>query len=493
MLQKSWIGLFAFALLGCGDTVVMIDPNNEGGTVGEGGTDDDTGPADDSGIPLPKDPALAAGVTITQIAGFQTVKIPMMVNGGAGLQKAPLIANKEAVIRVYFKLDAGWTPHNIVAVLSVTSGGNTTIVKDVLGPIMDSSEDVLVSAFNLHLDASLVTTDATYNVKIVDPNKSAPPNSDPSPQRYPQDGSDIALGAKSTGTSLKLVLVPMKYNADGSGRLPDISQQQIDRYKAIFYSMYPIPTIDITMHATINAPTAVSPGGTGWNTTLQTISNLRNQEGGADKYYYGIFQPTSTFAGFCGGGCIAGLSLLAQQPTDSWAHAGIGLGYGGTQDGYESGFTAAHEVGHQHGRNHANCGGAQGLDPYYPYQGGLTNTYGWSLQDTGYFTAGTLIGLKVQNYSVTDIMGYCPLKWISDYNYKALYDRIKYVNGASIVTGPTKSYHWAMVDENGTIVSSGPSFQGNTPPGGEAKTIDGKSGWFYPYDHIKGGQLLVAD
>jgi hypothetical protein len=482
------------AALACGDTTAQID--NEGGTSGEGGPGDDGGPIDDdSGIPLPKDPALAEGVTITQIAGFQTVKVPLMLNGNLGTQKAPLVAGKEAIIRIYFKLDAGWTPHNIVAVLTVTAGGNTTVVKDVLGPVMDSTEDVQISAFNLHLAPEQVTTDATYNVKIVDPNKSAPPTSDPAPQRFPKDGTDISLRAQSTGASLKLVLVPMKYTADGSGRLPDTSQAQLDKYKAVFYSMYPVPAIDITVHAAINAPVALAANGSGWNTTLQTLSNLRNQEGGADKYYYGIFEPTASFSTFCGGGCIAGLSLLAQQPTDSWAHAGIGLGYGGSQDGYDSGFTAAHEVGHQHGRNHAptQCGQISGVDPYYPYAGGATNTYGWSLMDTGYFPAGTLIGLKQQSYTVTDIMGYCPLKWISDYQYKALYDRVKSVNGATIIPGPTKSYHWAMVDEHGTIVSNGPSFTGNTPPGGEQKTIGRTTGWFYPYDHIGGGQLLVAD
>ena len=44
----------------------------------------------------------------------------------------------------------------------------------------------------------------------------------------------------------------------------------------------------------------------------------------ADEYYYGIFQPTSSFSSFCGGGCVAGLSMLA-GPTDAFARVGIGL------------------------------------------------------------------------------------------------------------------------------------------------------------------------
>ena len=162
--QNSWLGLVALSsvavAIACSGNNGDFGDNGDGGATGnEGGTTDDEGgaPMDDSGIPLPKDPALASGVTITQIAGYQTVKVPMMNNGSPANGKAPLVAGKEANIRVFFKLDAGWSPHNIVAVMTITAGGNTTTVKDILGPVMDSTEDTQVSTFNLHLDGSQVT------------------------------------------------------------------------------------------------------------------------------------------------------------------------------------------------------------------------------------------------------------------------------------------------------------------------------------------------
>ena len=88
---------------------------------------------------------------------------------------------------------------------------------------------------------------------------------------------------------------------------------------------------------------------------------------------------------------------------------------------------------------------------------------------------------------------YCSPTWVSDYTYKALYNRIKIINGALAVRGPMKGYRWALVDEKDAILSIGPRFTGDLPPGGEPKTIAGKSGWFYPYDHLLGGQLLVPD
>jgi hypothetical protein len=55
------------------------------------------------------------------------------------------------------------------------------------------------------------------------------------------------------------------------------------------------------------------------------------------------------------------------------------------------------------------------------------------------------------------------------------------------------SYRWQMIDENGAVLSTSPQMQGNLPPGGEPKTINGKSGWFYPYDHVKGGMFLTQE
>ena len=49
--------------------------------------------------------------------------------------------------------------------------------------------------------------------------------------------------------TLKVVIVPVKYNADGSGRTPDVSAAQLARYKQMFMARYPAAEVDVTARA----------------------------------------------------------------------------------------------------------------------------------------------------------------------------------------------------------------------------------------------------
>lgn len=477
----SWVGILAL-LAGCGDAG-NVDVG-EGGAPpagdGGGGAGDGGGDGQDSGT-LPGDVALAQGVSIAQVAVYQTLKVPLMNGGTPASSAIPLVAGKEALLRVFFHLDAGWTPHNITGVLDVTAGGTTTTLMDVAGPTADTTEDAPLTGFSFHLTPAMVTTDATYSVRVVDPAKKGPKPSGAVPQRWPQDGSATSLGAKSAGSKLKIVIVPMAYNYDGSGRLPDTSQAQVNRLSSVMYALYPVPAIDMTVRSAIGFSGAISANGAGWGTALQTIASLRQNDGAAaDQYYVGMFEPASSFGAFCGGGCVAGLSMLAQQPSDSYSRVSVALGYTGDEFGY----TMAHEVGHAHGRSHAPCGGAQGVDPSFPYSNGGIGVYGYQLVQK-------FIISPTANPAPKDLMGYCSPDWISDYTYEALFTRIKYVNGALIKPGPARGYRWATVD--GETLTYGPRFTGTLPPGGEPKTVGGATGWYYPFDHVPGGMLLVPD
>ncbi len=84
----------------------------------------------------------------------------------------------------------------------------------------------------------------------------------------------------------------------------------------------------------------------------------------------------------------------------------------------------AHEVGHNHGRNHAPCvpqgGSISGVDNNYPYSGGNIGVWGYDPSKQS----------LINPNGVTDIMGYCNTKWISDYTYDGLVNRVAAVNGA---------------------------------------------------------------
>jgi hypothetical protein len=442
-------------------------------TANDGGPDALVDP--DSG---PSNPALATGVVISQIAEFQGVKIPLMASGALpAMKRAYGVANKAGLLRVYVKHDPAWMPRALRAVLDVTANGMTTsLTTDVpAGP--DSTDDALASTINFDLTPELTTTDAAYAVRLVEVDQFAWPTTDPSDARWPVDGTSISLDTKSSGDQLHLTLVPIRYNFDGSGRLPDTSMMQLTVYNNFLYDTYPIPQIDLTVHAPVDYPSEVQANGTGWNALLQFVANLRQTEAkGASRYYYGLFEPAASFGVFCASGCVEGLAMLGTQPTDTYSRAAVGLGF--------TGNTVARillqELAHNMGRQHAPCGGAQNVDPNYPYPNGLIGSWGYSL---------TFKSMRAPT-AYKDFMSYCQPQWVSDYTYGGLFERIRFVNGASIVSGPTRAWRWATWD--GKAITYGARFVGATPAA-DLVTLGGVSGHYYPFDSVAGGMLIVPD
>jgi len=285
------------------------------------------------------------------------------------------------------------------------------------------------------------------------------------------------LDVASDGAQLRIALVPVRYGADGSNRLPDTSAAQIQGYKDRFFGTYPIDKIDLQMHAPLAWSQAVNADGSGWGPLLDGLAQLRQQEGAAsDLYYFGIFAPADAFDQYCGGGCVAGLGMIGSAQ-DSYSRAAIGLGYSG-----DVAFTTAiHEVGHTQGRNHAPCGGAQGVDPGFPYSNGSVGVWGYDL------VSKTLISPDVAH----DMMGYCDHDWISDYTFKAIFDRMKTVNGAElIIPEGQKNLTWerARADGQGKLTWLDPVTMVRPPLGAGGAAVVG--GQFFPYDHLPGGVLL---
>ena len=99
------------------------------------------------------------------------------------------------------------------------------------------------------------------------------------------------------------------------------------------------------------------------------------------------------------------------------------------------------------------------------------------------------------------MMGYCKPRWISDYNFANLFDRIKIVDNASIYTPPelaNLTWDRVLIAPDGTASPAG-ALQLGHPPLGEpvAITVQSKAGvsqvtgQLLRYDHVEGGLLFV--
>jgi hypothetical protein len=418
------------------------------------------------------------GLRVKEIALYQGVKRPLMADGKPAESKIPIIEGRAALLRVFVEIDPTFSGKDVTArVFFDKDPTPLEITKAITG---NSSDDKLDSTLNFDIPGEKVSAEGGYRVLLGELSGALPRG--PVAKTYPEKGYD-PFPVTSVGETLKIVIAPVAYGADGSDRLPDLSEAQMKMYTDAFYAMYPAPKVEITVRAEpIPWKYAIGPGGNGWGELLDHVGNTRQKDGVApDVYYFAPFMPTANFGQFCGGGCVAGLGMLGQA-NDSHSRAAIGLGYTGA----ETGVTALHEIGHNHGRNHAPCGGAQGVDPKYPHSGGKDGVWGYNL-----------VSQKLYSPETTDIMGYCSPVWLSDYTFTALADRIKLVNHAKVVFPPeslNRLYDRILIGPEGELKWLERARLA-TPPMAEPTTLivesDGMNeavdAQIYRFDHLEGG------
>jgi hypothetical protein len=390
----------------------------------------------------------------------------------------PIVAGRNALVRVFADTDASYDGAPVTARLFLGSDAPL----EITGTVGPAAEDSLASTLNFDVPGERLSPGIAYRIELVQPAHGAPDNPG---ARHPATGT-APLDVESDGPSLKVVIVPVQYDADGSHRLPDTTPAKIQGYKDWFYARYPVKAIDLTVHDPWPYDGAVYDFGLGWSALLDAVSQLRIDDGvGPDVYYFGIFQPAPTFDDYCIGGCTTGLANVG-APDDEYSKAGIGLGY----PGEDTLGTAVHEIGHTQGRYHAPCGGAKGVDPDFPHADAGVGVWGYDL------VTKQLISPDVGK----DMMGYCDPYWISDYTFLGIFERMKIVSGARFVPPPgaaKKAWERARIEPDGSLTRLSPVSLARPPEGeplsitvlraGGARTVGAH---FYPYDHLPGGVVL---
>lgn len=440
--------------------------------------------------------AVLSGIAVTDVAVFQAVKVPVMTDGaavGASARNAPVVARRPGILRVYVAPQAGWKTRDVTAELRLSTGSTELPViretKRIGGP---STDEDPASTFNLEVPAASLPPGVSYQVALTGEGGDASLTGD-SDGRYPRDGSFEDLGAEVSG-KVNVVIVPVEYDADGSGRLPDLGQAQLALYKKTMMAWYPASEIQITTRAPYPWKSRIANNGSGFQEILRAITQLRQQDGVAkDVYYYGLFTPGTSFTSYCGGGCVTGLSTIVDRNAPSM-RASVGIGFSGAQ----SAETMAHEIGHAHGREHAPCGGAQGVDPKFPYKNASIGVWGYSIFDK------TFIAPSKGH----DMMGYCPNQWVSDYTYSALFERIAAVSVSNTTFAPPsgemsakRSFRIATDDGSGKLAWSGDIDLDDDLAGGSlhqatyltdaGDAVRAADAHYFRFDHLPGGFLFV--
>jgi hypothetical protein len=370
---------------------------------------------------------LAQNITLGEISVYQTVEVPIMKAGmeiAATARNTDVVVGRDAVFRVFVTVGTGFTARSMSARVFVQNGATIDTYYGKRTVSGSSQQATLDSTFQVTLPKEKITRDTRYAVEVVecDGNGSGGVQS----PRFPAADS-AALAARTTG-GLKIKLIPIQANS----MVADTSETALASYRALMLAMYPITTIDFSVGTPITAADDQD-----WNGMLDAVRAKRQTDApAADVYYYGVLKPTATLREYCGSGCTAGIGFVPQGSNTQQAsqRAALGLAFADAA----SAETMAHEVGHNHGRNHAPCvqgGSISGVDAGYPNSNGAIGVYGWDLRTQ-----------RLIAPDRTDIMGYCNNKWISDYTYDGLLNRVALVNGATNVLISEESLHpWRVL------------------------------------------------
>ena len=429
-------------------TDAWVPPGTDGGTPPPPGTDAGPAPVDsgppptvDAGPPPPPPgTGLVDGLAVTGISAWQAVRVGVVEEGTAvSRRNAPIVAGKDTLVRVYVRPGAGWAAQEVMARLDVAHGSGTESFMETRTVRGESREEDASSVFDFLVPGRFVTASAQISVALLS-NPGRPEDSaGASDARYPRDGSRFGLGAEENG-GLDVVVVPVQYQADGSGRLPDTSDAAMEALREQLLAVYPVAPDQLRLRVRAPMPfsSVVARNGAGFSELLEATRTQKQRDGAPGaEYYFALVAPASSFSSFCSGGCVSGLASVP-PPSASSLRVGVGIWYGSES----SRWTAIHELGHTQGRPHAPCGGASGVDPSYPHGGGGIGAWGRDERS----------GALLDPTRTADFMGYCRTQWTSDYTYGLIHERIRAVTGPRALELEEEVAHYVyLVDGEGTV------------------------------------------
>lgn len=446
----------------------------------------------DDGAPLcvvaqvlaePRDKAV--GIGVSRVALYQGVEVELMADGAAQSDGALIVTGRDALIRVFVEPEASFQSRTVGARFYVYRDGQVIGAGEARSPISGASEQSdLSTTINVPITASMLPDgELEWSVELVEVEDSPPRGSASPSATFPMNGS-VPLPTIHIGGPMQVYLLPISWDHDGSGRLPDTSEASLQTYHDTLDAIFPTAGVDLYLEEPMPWPHPVTSGGGGWSELLSRVLEEKYVRGiPYDAYVYGLFRPGD---GEVGG--LAGLSLLAMLPEHDAGRAGIGLAM---QPGGGAG-TMAHEIGHAAGRNHAPCGGAGGPDPGYPHENAHLGVWGYHPYQQSLFDP--------DEYH--DFMSYCGPGWVSDYHWDLLAERQAGIYDYYHRQGRTREratvWQLAWVHPDGRIdamdqvaLVDPPGLEDHVievERGGQAQVVHAR---LAPFSHLDGGLLYL--
>jgi hypothetical protein len=427
----------------------------------------------------------AHGVELREVALYQGVKVSLFQAGSlVQSRNAPVVAGRSALVRAFVQPAADFAAREVVARLTLTDAEGSRAI-DTRGVPLLSTDGDLATTFNFDVPGELIREDTSFSVELFEIEACVPRAERVLSSRAPAEGL-AKLAAAGGGDAFHLVVVPVRFLGDASGRLPNTSDARMQQLRDFLFALYPVADLRVTVREPMDFSGLIDASGGGWSKLLNACLRQRGADNPDPRtYYYCMFEPALDFRSYCGAGCVVGLGPVPGAG-DVFNRASIGLGFNGTALD-----TCAHEVGHSLGRPHAPCGGVDGAEPDFPYRGGGIGVWGYDL-----------VTRTLKNPAETsDIMGYCDPQWISDHNFTRLFERMSSVFSRPELPRVREPFLSVVVEPDGSM-SKGYVSRMVEPSGVDATCVaraaDGSAlaetrCVFVPVTHVEGGIIYMRE
>lgn len=159
-------------------------PPSNGGTTGSSGSGGQPNPPDPEPLPV-------AGLDLLEISAWQSVKIELMREGHPLTESldAPVVAGRDALLRVYVRTESVWEPRAVEAKLYIDGVERAS---QTFTPNGESNAGDLSSSINFEVPGSLLTPSATFSVELFELDQSQHSGSVEG-SRYPTVGETAQL------------------------------------------------------------------------------------------------------------------------------------------------------------------------------------------------------------------------------------------------------------------------------------------------------------
>jgi hypothetical protein len=346
--------------------------------------------------------------SIESVALYQATEVPLAsVEHPVTQQTVPVIAGKPGAVRVV--ISGGM--EEVRATLEITGSTHGTASLDT--HVRDRH------AFVFRLDKDAIAADTSLVVHLADGEGNEI-------DRWPATGSHW-LDARSLGT-LELAIVPVKYEGDSSGRVPDTSAARMTQWASHLLRQYPFASIHLTV---LDDPLVFAGDlrkSKSWSELLVALADYRAEHAVApDTLVYGIVNPARGFGTFHG--TTAGLGSYPEN--GEYFRVAAGLGFVSDEDATFA-EVMAHELGHNLGLPHAPCNADGQVDPAYPEADGRIGVRGYDAIKNVWYDP-----------KAYDMMSYCDPSWVSDWAFVRLFRGARAVferSGASSEPGHVAAY-----------------------------------------------------